>query len=403
MRDIAIIGAGFTGMATAAYLNSKNVKVLEASNNLGGILRDYNNTSGTFFSSCQYLSSDSLSLEKFKLTDDFYKFEHTYGSYTDIFENIEISKNFAGPVYSGALTSKLIQKLKFKNLEDRLNAYPEKLSIPLIKWFKKIGVDTLKTHHTAIDAFQASRIYCKNMFDEINSLKKNSTLADQIYGLTRNDLNLKKIYSFLPASGYNIFFNSFQEKFKEKYLLKNICKPIRVGSKICLKQNDNLFCPDLVIWTANPATLFKHVFDKQLDSTKFKAEILYGYLDKKIDKPFYIQVFSKHSNILRIYIYNINGKGCFTIEKAFDYTDDKTVLQDAKNIMNNFFSYRIFKLAGRSKNVRYYVYSIRDFELLEYFQLNNDIENLIFTNFLAYGRDDKVFSILKQLPKEIKN
>ena len=37
--------------------------------------------------------------------------------------------------------------------------------------------------------------------------------------------------------------------------------------------------------------------------------------------------------------------------------------------------------------------------LINYYRKNNNIDNLIFTNFLAYDRDDKVKSIVRELKK----
>ena len=49
MNDITIVGGGFTGIATALNLNNKKIKLYEASNQLGGILRDHTNFDDIFF------------------------------------------------------------------------------------------------------------------------------------------------------------------------------------------------------------------------------------------------------------------------------------------------------------------------------------------------------------------
>lgn len=397
MSEISIIGGGFTGIAVLKNLKKKNISIYEASEKLGGILRDYRNLDGEFFSSCQYIDASTNWLSHMNLTEDFYKFEHNYGSYTDIFGKKTISKNFAGPVYSGRLSLKFIDKLNFTSLENRLNIYPEEISLPLINWFESIGVRTNLTHHTAIDGFQANRIYCLNMHKEISEMKSNSKFFDELYGLPREELNLKKIYSFLPRSGFNRYFDEIKKNLGNQVNLKMSCRPVRLGKYIHIKYKNKMECPKKLVWTVNPTPLFKEAFDINLDSNKHFAETIFGFLNKRVELPFYIQVYSNQSSILRIYIYNINGKGCFSVEKSYDNTDEKIIIKNAQNILSNFFSYKFQKISGKKRSTRYFVYTVRDHNLLKYYQKNNSLKNLIFTDFLTYGRNDKVDSILKQL------
>lgn len=397
MNDITIVGGGFTGIATALNINNKRIKLYEASNQLGGILRDHTNLNDIFFSSCQYLDANSLLLNKLQLTEDFYKFEHRYGSYTDIFGKITISKNFAGPVYTGFLDSNLIKNTKFTNLKERLMSYPTQISNPLLNWFKSIGVDSIKTHHSAISGFQADRIYCAGIHEKIFNLKSSSIIADQLYGLPREYINKKKIYSLLPLNGFNKYFDYLEKNLSITLNMKKIAKPFRVGNKVHIGNKDYKECPNLLVWTANPSPLFKELFNVKLDSMRHYAETLTGYIDRKVEIPFYIQVFSSQTSILRIYVYNINGKGCFSIEKAFDKISDNLVMENAQSIINNFFSYNFSNIISRVRSTRYFVYSVNDFKLLKYYQDNSDIDNLIFANFLEYGRNEKVKSILDQM------
>ena len=91
MTRIAIVGGGITGLATKALVNNANVVLYEASNRLGGILKDYKIDKSSFFTSCQYFSGESSWFERMDLFSDFYEFSHTYGSYTDIFGSETLS------------------------------------------------------------------------------------------------------------------------------------------------------------------------------------------------------------------------------------------------------------------------------------------------------------------------
>ena len=392
MSDISIVGGGLTGIVTAMFLKDEKITIHEASKNLGGILRDYKNNDHTFFSSCQYFEEGSPWLKKFKLTKDIYKFEHLYGSYTDIFGKVTLSTVFAGPVYSSIADINLKKNYHFKSLQDRLEIYPKEISSPLLDWFEYIGVNCHNSHHSVINAFQANRIYCERMEKQI-SLIKSSNIGDQIYGLPRKNINLKVTNSYLPLNGFDNLFDTMKMKQNISVKLGSKIQPILKEKKLCISNKNEILCPKLVIWTANPTQLFKTVFDERLDSVKHYNENLCGYLDSKVEFPFYIQVFSRQTKILRIYIYNIDNKGCFTIEKSIDNTSDKEILDTTQDILSNFNSYKISKNFIRKKSIRYFVYSVRDYELIKYYQ-NNNIGNLVFTDFLSYGRNDKIKSLI---------
>ena len=185
----------------------------------------------------------------------------------------------------------------------------------------------------------------------------------------------------MPLNGFNKYFDYLEKNLSINLNMKKIVKPFRLGNKVYIKNKDYEECPNLLVWTANPTPLFKELFNVRLDSMRHYAETLTGYIDRKVEIPFYIQVFSSQTSILRIYVYNINGKGCFSIEKAFDKISDKLVMENAQSIINNFFSYKFLKIISKVRSTRYFVYSVNDFKLINYYQDNSDIDNLIFTNF----------------------
>jgi len=209
---------------------------------------------------------------------------------------------------------------------------------------------------------------------------------------------LPNIRSFLPYHGFDSIFSKITEKSSSQYFsLGHPVKPIISKGKLSLKIKNELTSPDFVIWTSNPSPLIKVVTGKKLDSQKFKAEIVVGMLDKVVSAPFYIQVFSIQSRVLRIFIYNINGKGCFTIEKARDEQTCEEVIHFSQGIMSRFISNQIVSVVGRKREVRYFAYTVRDHEILDRFQNQREIENLIIPDYLSYGRDQKIEFIIHQI------
>lgn len=405
IKNAIVVGGGITGVAAALLLKQKTERVdlYEASKYLGGTLRDWNE-GGIAFSATQYLSGNSQWFNLFQVPSKIYKFNHIYGSYTDIFGDEMISEDFAGPIISGntcanlpLLSSKVISG---ERLIDRINLYPPKISAPLENWFDSIGLDINNVHKSSIVGFQASRIFIEGREKEIKDLKNQSSIMDDLYGLPRKSIGYPDISAYLPFNGYNDYFDHFLNT-HEANLKVNLsqtvnCKVEKNILKIKVKGQE--ICPRMVVWTADPTKLIR-ACGGVLDSNKFYAEILCGHLDKVVFNPFYIQVFSKNSKVLRIFLYNIKGRGCWTVEKAFDYQPTQDVLIFAQSIISKFRRNQIISCWGRKRQVRYFAFTTKDFETLNEFQSNHGIKNLILTNYIAYGRDAKIQTILSQLER----
>jgi len=125
--------------------------------------------------------------------------------------------------------------------------------------------------------------------------------------------------------------------------------------------------------------------------------VLVGYLDSAVESPFYIQVYSVESRVLRIYLYNIEESGCFTVEKAFDDQITCDVIEFCQTVIANFSNKKIKNVVIRKRNIRYFAYTIKDHKTLSLLQSQEHITNLITPDYLSYGRDQKIDSIMSQL------
>ena len=86
-----IVGGGITGLAVYNLIPKSRVTLIEASRNLGGILRDIRSKDDQFFSGCQYLNPALSFFVNIGVDREFYEFDHIYASYTDIFDTQTIS------------------------------------------------------------------------------------------------------------------------------------------------------------------------------------------------------------------------------------------------------------------------------------------------------------------------
>lgn len=395
-----IIGGGFTGLATANLISKSNITLIEATKNLGGILRDCEFQNNQFFSSCQYINQSLSLFEDMGLRNEFYEFSHSYASYTDLFNTETIATDFVGPVFDGdSLDVKVRNTMDVLSVSDRCDLYPSEIGKNFKKWFSFIGVDVSRTHHSSVVGFQSSRVYAKKHTNEVLKLKKNDKQVDMLYGVPRSVLGLPDINAFLPKNGFSQVFEklSIQNKKNINILTKTTVNCEKRGDEIFLRTKNERIRPDLVIWTADPTKLIASLYNKTLDSLMFRGEIISGFLHTPITSPFYIQVYSMKSRVLRIFLYQIENRSCYTIEKAFDEQPNDEILDFSQKILDKMVNVQFGPVLLRKKNARYFAYSIEDHKVLQSLYTQDDVCNLIVPDYLSYGRDQKIKSLNDQL------
>ena len=102
---------------------------------------------------------------------------------------------------------------------------------------------------------------------------------------------------------------------------------------------------------------------------------------------------------MRIYLYNIGGRGCYTVEKASDNQPTDEIIDFSQKILDEFADFQIGPAILRKKSVRFFAYSIKDRETLRNLLEQNEVSNLIVPDYLSYGREQKINSINAQLRK----
>jgi len=399
---IAVVGGGITGLASAEYAMRAGAEVtlFEARPNIGGTLRDYTSSNGAYFCSCQYLSEASDWLKMFP-NSNLYSFAHSYGSYTDIFGSETYSNEFAGPVCEKKIKLEKFDinlNETFISISDRLKIYPTFVKLRLAEWLYQIGLNVDKLHHSALIGFQMSRIFLAGSVDQVISMRSENSWLSNFFGLPKKTLNLEQLGAILPAEGYNDFFDQYMTQCSYPIKLKSIVRPFWQNEELYLhtKDSENLTF-DKIIWTSNPSLLINNKTSVVLDSINFQAKILAGDLNDRVDAPFYIQVFSNKSNILRIFIYNIGGKGRYTIETAKSKETFEDTLNFASNIISHFTNKKIVSLSTSRNQNRFFAYSVNDHKTLTEFIKKTKSTNLILSDFISFGRDDKINKLINHM------
>lgn len=405
--NLTIVGGGITGCTLALLAKKKsynNIKILEISKRLGGVLKDLQFGNEIFYNGCQYLDTSSdwfKNLKNRKLFGNQFKFFNCkYGSLTD-FENKEIySRNYPEPIFEKKFKNISLKNKNLITLQDRLDCYPKSIQSNLKKWVIKFGINTKEISAiSAENGLMISRIFLKKHLIELKKYKIKNELADNLYGIPKTNLKLKNLKVAVPKKGYNVFF----EKLKKELISQNIelqfsssIKPYYNKKKFFIKNFDKLIDAEKIIWSTNPTNLIKSSKIGNLESKFIFVRMFCINLNINLKENFYINVFSHKLNIFRMYCYNINGKSKITIECFKEQKDLNSIY---KKINKIFLKFNInLKLIKNQKfytvlQKRYFLTSVNDRKTLDNFYAKTKKSNIINGAWEIYHREKKINKI----------
>jgi hypothetical protein len=397
---IAVIGAGSVGISVKYFLNRKQIDstLYEATNNIGGILRDITVEGMNFFAGCQYFSNKEIAYE-FMPKTGLKSFVYAYGSYTDIFDEISVSTEFVGPTMKKQIelnTPRDVNSLDI-SVEEKLKEYPPFIGFALQNWLAGIGINSSQMHQSSLLGLGAIRVYLPNQIEDVQIMRRDRPSASNFYGLLYSNYSQDDTFS-VPFDGFNSYLDSNVLPEIIKDTDTNVSLKIEINKTgFRLRGNKALKPYDKIIWTGNPNPILKCLNLPKLDSHNLKCKILVGEINIPVDKPFYIQVFSKKSNILRIYLYKIKNKSCFTIEKIEDLEPPDDTVKFAIDILESFGIIALLDLKTEKKQNRYVLHTLDDYKSLKALNQILSSTNLIPAGWHLYGRDSKVGFVLDQI------
>lgn len=413
-KNFLVIGGGMSGCATAIYLsnNGFDVTICEKMPSLGGVTKDITFPKEIFLSGPHYLKSNSFlvsELKKEKLFDKILnESNYLYGSFTDIFNKKIYNSYFAHPVTEGNFDIQEINK-PFYSLKDRLDCYPNEISQKLKNWSKIFDNDIDLLHHNCTHPMGISRIYLKDEETALKKQKKKNIYIDEIFGIPNFEYRQDKF--FLPANGYDFFFLKLQDILKEKKIKINLNSKLKIkmiNSKLNFEIDKKKSNFDFIVWAANPVPLFKLLGLGKIDNPIAKVKTISSNLldqTKKYESQYY-QIFSSKSNILRFFIYHLNGKNKLSIELSInqnkiDINEELKFVNDLleKFNINSKFDDKIYE----TKQIRHIFYTMKDFEKFQKFEKISKKFNVISGGWHLIGSDNKIKYIQKKIDEIIAN
>ena len=410
-KTFAIIGGGLSGCASALYLKSKghDVIIYEKDSNIGGVAKDLEFDKKIYLNGPHYLDPNSLLIKLIKKEKFFKKIINTknllYGSYTDIFGEENISNDFAHPVSPDKFKKKNILPIKIKNLLERIQQYPAKTSKKLISWCLGFENELIKIHHECSHVLGFGRLHFKNSDKEIITLKKKSILFDNLLGIPNINRTNKEFC--IPKNGYNLFFRYIKKHLENKKVKIELFAKVsikKIDNKLVLSSSKKEIKADYFIWASNPVPLIDTLEIGKLDNPVIRTEIVTCDLnenEKKIETR-YIQVFSKKSNIFRIYFYNIQKKNRIAIELMLNKKKNgiQKELRFARKILSKFnYTFTFTNPIYETKQIRHILFTINDYKKFMKFEKMYKNLNVISGGWYLTGSKGKMDHIQKTIDK----
>lgn len=407
-KKVIVVGGGITGCISALHLSEKGHKVelFESSLNLGGVMKDCIYNDNIYLSGPQYLNVESEWIKKIlkykSLNQTLRRINYKYASFNDLFGEEIFKPNFAQLATS--LKFKEIKKKKYSKLLSKIKCYQSNISTPLQYWLERFVKKHDKIHANCAEVL-IGRILFLSDIEKIRLLKRSNNYSDELLGL--EDLKYHLNQAFLPTNGFDNFFLEL----KKILIRKNV--QIFLGSKILLKKNNHneqsifnqtneIIC-DHVLWTANPVPLIKNLTGELLDNPFNNCFMIFMNFNKisQDTKDFYIEIFSKKSNITRIFVYKTQNSFKLTAEGIF--TNKKIELKFEvdfiKNILNRYIvNGEVSETFQIKKFSKHNLYTLKDYNLFKKIK-NKQNKKFIHGAWEVLVREKKINNIFQNIEK----
>jgi hypothetical protein len=393
---LTIVGGGSTGLFTLSAMlkEGSECKVYEATDGIGGILRDVRWQNSHYFSGCQYLSPNNGWFNSLP-NQDLLSFNQSYASFTDLFGPESISKEFSGPVYDGSLQP-LDTNINFQNsIYDKICGYPSPVKEGLLNWMTSLGISPRTFHALSLKPLGVSRVHFRSHDERVKGWREKDPFLSEYFGIPYVNHGPKMPVA-IPNSGFSRYFDDdFYNQYRESIIKKSAIK-IKFDSGTFILKSDKT--PEIdsekILWSGNPNPVLRALGIKALDSFNFKCQLICGEIRNWDGDPFYVQVYSKNSKVLRIYLYKLNGVSRFTIERAYGMESIESTCEFVVDILSKLNLQVNLEPKGIWKQSRYNLLTINDYQSLTNLEYFLQDTNLVSGAWQEYDRNSKISKIV---------
>jgi len=403
---VLVAGAGISGCAAALAASEAGheVTLLEVGRTAGGVLRDEEINTGSWYRNCQYFNVGTEWFDLFLRCSGarFTMFPHRYGSWNDLFMTRVAQQDFAQVVVPGAEARPITDETALSSVADRLSRYPHSVSKEVRRWADSWG-DLETLHHENSDLMQVGRVFHCDDVDGTISCKRLSEIGELLYGVPR-DIHRPALpvrEAALPIDGWNRAFEAVTRALVARRVRVEFGARASVRLERCRVQVDFLqetCSPDLVVWCANPHPLMTALGLGRLDSPVTKMSSLLCEVDGSLPpQPMYWQVFSRSMPIVRLFFHEHRQVPRLTVEAFDSRLEMPEVAKLASEVLKDFgFDMRL-KPVAVVPDRRYVLTTIRDRDLLSSMDDLATRVPVVTGGWSFFGRDQRIGHIFRAM------
>jgi phytoene dehydrogenase-like protein len=399
---ILVVGAGISGSLAAvmAAEAGHEVKLLEMGVAPGGVLRDHDHERGRWFRNCQYMNLGPWYEAAATLGGmEFDVFPHHYGSWNDLFGDVVVHDDFAQVVVPHHRAELLEGAASFGSAAARLACYPPDVARPVAQWGSRWGNLESLDHQNCL-MMQLGRVFMVDDLAGVLACKKNSALADALYGVPRSRLTPPAPVqpAALPRGGWTAAFDRMMEELQSRGARLYFGAPAKASlreGRIVVSTQQGELPADLVVWCANPHPLVRAFGIERLDSpASSMVNVLFEVHGELPEAPMYWQIFARSSPVVRLFSYVLSGRQCLTVE-AFDVGSDlESITRDVLRFTGDLGLNVDLKPVAVVPERRYVLLTNGDRERFARLDEQAAAAGVVTGGWHAYGRDQRLAHIL---------
>ena len=400
-KSIWVVGGGMTGCLVALRLAraGREVCLHEASDSLGGVLRDVITNGQPWLRGCQFLQPDRMAQAGFELPvlDQIRYIPNRVSSVTFLPDGLLYAPGCEGPASRESVSeiSVPLGEAEVDSGARRLALYPNGVRRAMAATLQCAGLDAGQIWGPSLVGLQMGRVFFPGQEPKAIRLKQASATLDSLIGVSPKSLST---LVGLPKAGYSEWFHRVHSELLASgvrvHLNSRVRLNLRAGTTEVAASSECQSAPIGGVWCSSPTPL--HTFMSTMDRLENQRTYhSFWHLEATAGRDFedhYIQFFGHAAGIVRATAYTMGRAKHVVVEAVHRSMDEPiqvgTVVESARQL-----DLRIGRVSSHHRSLNYPTISLADRKGLV--ELSSELlqHKWIGGGWLHYGRARKLQAI----------
>ncbi len=396
-----VVGGGITGCLVALRLAhaGHDVCLHEASDSLGGVLRDVIIDGRPWLRGCQYLQPGRMAEAGFDLPapDQIRRIPNLVASATYLPDGLLSASGCEGPVSRESVSEMSIPsgEPELDSGLHRLAAYPSGVRGAMVATLRTAGLDADQIWGPSLVGLQMGRVFFPGQEAEASRLKHTSATLDALIGVS--PVGPSTLVG-LPEAGYSEWFHRIHRELLADgvrvHLNSRVRLRLRAGTSEVAASSECQSAPIGGVWCSSPTPLhtFMSAMDRLVNQHVYHR---YWHFEATAGRGFedhYVQFFGHPAGIVRATAYTMGRSTRVVVEAVHRSKDDaiqlNTVVEAARQL-----DLRVGRVSAQHGSLNYPTVALTDRKGLGELSSGLLHHNWIGGGWVHYGRARKLQAI----------